>query len=190
MVAIFTSSALLLPLWLTMPCFSFVWSNHAISYPNLHIFVSESDAIYSYSWKTGTHWDCVGQTPMCGPPTFEEWLPSVPRDPGGAFFWPREISTGLRWSFCCFSTRNFSHKWTDKIRPGGSRVWWYYPIGIVHVPLMESLGLFWFTFFRGTWLVFPSVKDSISFLKTNLYYICYHTASVSCFDSFECLVGS
>ena len=43
---------------------------------------------------------------------------------------------------------------------------------------------------RETWLVFPSVKDSISFLTTNLYYICYHTASVSCFDSLERHVGS
>lgn len=32
-----------------MPYFSFVWSDNAIYYPNLDTFVSESDAIYSYS---------------------------------------------------------------------------------------------------------------------------------------------
>lgn len=118
-----TSSALLSPLWLTMPCFSFVWSDHAISYPNLHMFVSEIDAIYSYSWETSTHWDCLGQTPMCGPPVFEEWLPLFHEILVGLSSGQGRSAHGLRWSFSCFSTRNFSHKWTDKIRPGGSWVW-------------------------------------------------------------------
>lgn len=45
---------------------------------------------------------CLGQTPVCGHPTFGGWLPSVTGDPGGAFFWSGDQPHGLRQSFCCF----------------------------------------------------------------------------------------